>query len=318
MKAFMNLLKAEHLEHRAGQLWTPVVVAAILLVLVIFGMLHQGSMIINLAVEDSHVTIETVDDAQRAIRDQVGDEDAGPVMQALAFGTSYFPLVPILLIAIVASYFLLAGSMHNERVDRSVLFWKSMPVSDLKVTAAKFLSATFGTLLIAMAIGIALTLISLIIYALGGPLSSAPEWRAVAHPAVVGAMLLVLATFCVFYVLWAAPIYGWILLASAWAPRSPLLYVVIPPLALGIVEILLTKSGSLLWKEIGLRTSGGLLGLDISLEGTTYTVAELSRLLMSQIGMMAEGLLSLRLWVGLAIAALCIWAASEIRRRRIA
>jgi len=41
------------------------------------------------------------------------------------------------------------------------------------------------------------------------------------------------------HVLWGAPIYGWLLLVSAWARRAALLWAVLPPLAIGTLEKLL-------------------------------------------------------------------------------
>lgn len=318
MKAFLTLLKAEHLEHRGSQLWTPVIVGGLILVLMIAGILHQGSMLINLTMEDSGITIRTVDDAQRALRDEVGGERFSAVLQALAYGTNYFSIATLMIVAAVVSYFQMFGSMHNERADRSVLFWKSMPVSDLEVTLAKFVSATFGTILIAAVIGVIVALVSAVIYMIGGPLSDTPEWRTVIHPAVIASTLVFGFSLAVFYILWAAPVYGWILLASAWAPRSLLLYVAVPPMAIGILELLTMREGSWLWREIGSRVSGSMLNANIPLGDQVYSASELSGLLLAQAGRMAADILSPRLWLGLLLTALFIWGASEIRRRRIA
>lgn len=319
MKAFLTLLKSEHLEHRGGQLWTPVIVGGLILILLIAGMLHEGSMIINLAADNSEVTVRTVEDAHRALRDEVGEEKIGPVLQALAFGSSYFAFITLMIVAAVVSYFQMVGSMHNERADRSVLFWKSMPVSDLTVTLAKFVSATFGTILLAGAIGVVVSVVSIIVHSIGGPLVSAPEWRVVTSPAVIASTLVLGFSLAVFYVLWAAPVYGWILLASAWAPRSPLLYVAVPPVAFGILELLTTREGSQLWREIGSRVGGTMLRYDGTVGAVNHTAGSLARALMQPVGeMVTEAAASPRFWLGLLLTAVFVWGASEIRRRRIA
>lgn len=319
MKAFLSLLKSEHLEHRGGQFWTPVIVGGLIAILLIAGMLHEGSMIISLASDNSEVTIRTVEDAHRVLRDEIGAEKIGPVLQGLAFASSYFAIATLMIVAAVVSYFQMVGSMHNERADRSVLFWKSMPVSDLKVTLAKFVSATFGTILLAGLIGIVISAIGIIVHSLSGPLGSTPEWRVVINPAVIASTIALGFSLAVFYVLWAAPVYGWILLASAWAPRSPLLYVAIPPVAIGILELLTTREGSWLWGEIGSRVGGAMLRYDGSVGTAHHTVGSLSRALLQPISdMAAQAGGNPRFWLGLAVTALFIWGASEIRRRRIA
>jgi len=319
MKAFLSLLKSEHLEHRAGQLWTPVIVSAILLVLLLGGMLYEGSMLINVTLEDTNVDVRSVGDVLEAIRTDLGPEKAKPVLQAIAFSSTYIALLPVLLIAALASYFIMLSSMHSERADRSVLFWKSMPVSDLKVAVAKFLSSSLGTLLFAAAVGIATALITAICYAVAGSTATAtPEWQSAIHPAVIGSTALLAIATCLFYVLWAAPVYGWILLASAWAPRSPLLYTAIPPVAIGILEVLTTRSGSWLMREIGTRVSGSMLHIDLPLGNVLYSPSGLAGMLMNQIATMAASAASPRFWLGLVFTVLCIWGTSEIRRRRIA
>ncbi|HEY4547337.1 MAG TPA: hypothetical protein VIG90_13055 [Pedomonas sp.] len=319
MKAFLTLLKSEHLEHRGGQLWTPVILGGLIIILLIAGMLHEGSMIISLASDNSEVTIRTVEDAHRVLRDEIGEEKIGPVLQGLAFASSYFGIAILMIVAAVVSYFQMVGSMHNERADRSVLFWKSMPVSDIEVTLAKFVSATFGTILLAGVIGVAVSAIGIIVHSISGPLGSTPEWGVIIHPSVIASTLTLGFSLAVFYVLWAAPVYAWILLASAWAPRSPLLYVAVPPVAIGILELLTTREGSWLWREIGSRVSGSMLRYDGTVGNAHHTAGSLSRALMQPVSeMVVQAAASPRFWLGLVLAALFIWGASEIRRRRIA
>lgn len=319
MKAFLALLKSEHLEHRGGQLWTPLIVGGLIIILMIAGMLREGSMIISLAEDNAGITVRTVEDAHRVLREEVGDQKLGPVLQALSYITNYFAIAMLMMIAAIVSYFQMIGSLHNERADRSVLFWKSMPVSDLKVTIAKFTSATFGTILLAGVIGVAISLLGIALHAISGPLSSTPEWHTAAHPKVMAATIVFDFSAAVFYILWAAPVYGWILLASAWAPRSPLLYVAIPPVAIGVIELLTTREGSWLWREIGARIGGSELIVRNSIGHTVHDVDSMTTTLLSPIGQMAAtAAASPRFWLGLLLAALFIWGASEIRRRRVA
>ena len=319
MKAFLTLLKSEHLEHRGGQLWTPLIVGGLIIALLIAGMLQEGSMIISLTSDNSGITVRTVDDAHRALRDEVGAERIGPILQGLAFVSSYFAIPLLMIIAAIVSYFQIVGTLHNERVDRSVLFWKSMPVGDLKVTSAKFISATFGTILLAGLIGVGVAAIGMIIHSINGSIGSTPEWRIVTGPAVIAATLTLCFSLAAFYVLWAAPIYGWILLASAWAPRSPLLYVTVPPVAIGVLELLTTREGSWLWREISSRAFGSMLRFNGTVGTLNHTPDSLASAMLQPVrDIVTAASVSPRFWLGLLLTALFIWGASEIRRRRIA
>ncbi|MEX6725133.1 hypothetical protein [Parapedomonas caeni] len=316
MKAFVTLIRSEFIEHRGGQFWTPMVVGALLLLLVVVGTFLNGSAVISLEVNDSGgVQIRTVGDIYDAVRAEKGETKAAPILQAMAYGSAYFYLLPATLIALIVSFFMLLSSMNAERVDRSILFWKSMPVSDFKVVLAKFVAATFGTLLIAVTISIAVTLIAMALASVGGPFRASPEWQLVTSLPVLLGTFATLMTACVFYVGWAAPVYGWIMLASAWAPRSALLYVVIPPVALAIFEAL-TFHSDYLWQEIASRLGFESLGLGFALGEQVLERAALAELLQGQVGQMAASTISLRFVAGLAVAALFLWAASEVRRRR--
>ena len=52
-------------------------------------------------------------------------------------------------------FFYCLGSLYDERKDRSVLFWKSLPVSDRDTVLSKALSALVVAPTLAIAVGIA-------------------------------------------------------------------------------------------------------------------------------------------------------------------
>jgi len=70
----------------------------------------------------------------------------------------------------------------------------------------------------------------------GSGISVATYWEQVSP---FQASLLLLYHVMTVHVLWAAPIYGWLLFVSAWARRAALLWAVLPPLAIGTLEKLL-------------------------------------------------------------------------------
>ena len=140
----------------------------------------------------------------------------------------------LVLLAVTTNYLL--GSLFNDRKDRSILFWKSMPVSDWEQVAAKLLVA----LVAAPFIYIVASLLTQLITAL---LSMLLVWRLDMDPyeTILGNIdilpLLVspLAGWAVT-ALWIAPLYAWMMLASAGARRSPFMLAVAPILALVVLE----------------------------------------------------------------------------------
>lgn len=130
-------------------------------------------------------------------------------------------------------------TLQRERRDRSILFWKSLPVSDVTTVLTKasipFVVLPLICCAIAFATQFIMLLVSSAILAVSGR-SVAAYWDQVS---LFRASWLLLYHVMTVHVLWGAPIYGWLLLVSAWARRAALLWAVLPPLATGTLEKLL-------------------------------------------------------------------------------
>lgn len=135
---------------------------------------------------------------------------------------------------IVAAFYCL-GALYNERRDRSILFWKSMPVSDLTTVLAKaaipLVLLPVSVFLITVVAQILLMLIDTVALASGGSALAAlwSHWP-------LGRMTIGLAWTLIAFSLWYAPVWAWLLLVSAWARRAPFLWAMLPPLGLMLLE----------------------------------------------------------------------------------
>ena len=139
-------------------------------------------------------------------------------------------------VAFIVSIFYSMDALYGERRDRSILFWKSLPVSDLTTVLAKASIPLVVLPLLAFAITVVTESIMLLLSSvvlLAGGLSVATLWTTV-QPGQT--LLLLLYHLVTAHMLWFAPFYGWLLLVSAWARRTPFLWAVLPPLAIGIFE----------------------------------------------------------------------------------
>jgi ABC-2 type transport system permease protein len=204
-------------------------------------------------------------------------------------------------------------ALQSERRDRSILFWKSLPVSDLTTVLAKA-SVPFLLVLLSFAITVATQLIMLLLSTLvvwGSGMSAALLWRQLSLSHMWLMMLYHLVTV---HALWYAPIYGWLLLVSAWARRAAFLWATLPLLAIGFVEkIAFNTIHFAHW--LAYRFSGPEA---FNFSGSPGLSAETAGVPMNMITSVDPGKFfsTPGLWIGLAVAAAFLYAAARLRRYR--
>lgn len=207
----------------------------------------------------------------------------------------------------VVAVFYCLDALHGERRDRSILFWKSLPVSDLTTVLSKASIPLLILPLLTFAITVVLQLTMLLLSGLvlvASGLSVATLWT---HFSFFQMSLMLLYHLVAIHGLWYAPIYGWLLLVSAWARRAAFLWAALPLLAIGIFEKIAFNT-SHFGAMLGYRLSGGP-------EGAAFTAGGMSMDPLTQIHS-GQFLISPGLWIGLAIAAAFLAAAVRLRRYR--
>ena len=233
-----------------------------------------------------------------------------PLHQLKAIGEPYVVTGEVLTgVMLIVALFYCLGALFDERRDRSILFWKSLPVSDLTTVLSKAAIplAVMPALTLAAIVGaqaIILLVSTLILTA--ARVSPAIPWSAGDIFGEGVALVYGLVTLS----LWLAPVYGWLLLVSAWARRAPFLWAVFPPLAVCLVEHLAFKSNLCTGALIDRLT-----GVDDHAFVTASPVADTALVGLARIDL-ARFLASPGLWGGLLIAAACLAACVWLRRRR--
>jgi ABC-2 type transport system permease protein len=228
-------------------------------------------------------------------------EGAGELL-AIPYGVAAFA---ILATATIVGVFYCVGALHNERRDRSLLFWKSLPVSDVTTVLAKAAVPTAVMPVIAFAVTIALQLVLLLLGSVvlaGHGVSPAPLWVVIPWPR----MTLCLAYGLVAFSLWYAPIYAWFLLVSGWAKRVTFIWAVLPPIGLCILEKIALDTW-FLGDLLGRRLGGALEAAFSRSSGDADTNLQID---------LGGFLASADLWGGLVVAAAFLAAAVWQRRRR--
>jgi ABC-2 type transport system permease protein len=230
-----------------------------------------------------------------------------PARQRVLFALPYIIAeAAIVTTASIVAFFYCLGALHNERRERSILFWKSLPVSDLTTVLAKVSIpllvlpvVVFPIIVVTQIIMRALSLAFLGLHGLSTTLLTTqvplfPMWIVTLY------VLIVL-------VLWYAPIWAWLLLVSGWSRRMAFLWAVLPPLALCVIEAIAFNTsyfGSLLMN----RLAGGIdESVDGVAKGRMFNVAQLDPV---------KFVSSPGLWIGLVVAAAFLATAVWLRRYR--
>jgi ABC-2 type transport system permease protein len=131
--------------------------------------------------------------------------------------------------------FYLLDCLYAERKDRSILFWKSLPVSDTRIVGSKLLTATVAVPAVTLAVFVAVSVCMYVITGLTVQFAGSSHVLG-SGPAALVEVTLAHAYALAVQTLWYLPIFGWLLLVSAWSRRAVLLWAVLPPVAINVIE----------------------------------------------------------------------------------
>ena len=208
-------------------------------------------------------------------------------------------------IALVVGIFYSLDTLYGERRDRSILFWKSMPVSDLTTVLSKLAIPLVIIPVLSFAIALVTQFIMLLLAStvlLGSGANIGALWT---QQSFLRFSLELFYHMLTVHGLWYAPLYAWLLLVSATAPRAPFVWAVLPPFLIWAVE------------RMAFQTSYFLDLMKVRLMGppdpemTMAGKADFMSTLIPHHFFDQPGL-----WIGLAVAAVFIAATIQIRRYR--
>jgi ABC-2 type transport system permease protein len=299
MNNLLVLIRREYWENRS--LWiAPLVIAGIILVSAAFGGIHTGDDGFSFGTSDGPSDSE--------IRDILGSLDKRQMIYGVTIST--FTVFQLVVLGIVVFFYLL-DSLLGERQDRSILFWKSLPISDAQVVGSKLLTALVTAPVYVLLVSAATQLLFGVIWWLrmrGSPLGEVlmPFDAGVWLQVQAGSWMLALAA-----ILWYLPIAGYLLLVSVWARKRAFLWAVLPPVAILLAEGLLRQSHH--FGEFLVRRLGGVFQIigegDHHYESGAPSLADMA-------GRIGAVLTHWETWAGLVVAAAFIVATIRIRRYR--
>ena len=268
-------LRRELWENRSIYL-APVIVAAVIL----FGTLIAGVVVISTGGGKAHLQ---------------ADKLAQPynIAALMLMGTTF-----------IVAFFYCLDALHGERRDRSVLFWKSLPVSDRTTVLSKAVIPIVLLPLLTFIITIATQMIMLLLETVFLTIAGRGATALWALPWVQMTLMLLYHLVAV-HGLYYAPIFGWLLFVSAWSRRAPFLWAVLPLFAIGFMERIVFNTSHFA-AILASRMSGG----------ESPNQAAMGNGMM--LGPFAPGefLMKPGLWIGLAIMVAFLFAAMRLRRVR--
>ena len=245
----------------------------------------------------------------------VGDAERRAVLTAALSGVTVIFTITMWILSI----FYCLDSLYAERKDKSILFWRSLPVTDTETVVSKLLVAavvipvvTFGAVIVTHLVNLIVT--SIWVSAEGGSPGHL-LWD-------FGALFDNWAATLIFLLavpMWLSPFIGWFLFVSAFTKRTPLLFAFLPVFVLPMLERLIFGS-SLLADAIFVRTGNmPLFGNGVDIDAIfEHDHVQLTNDMVSVLGIIDLGKFfsSPSLWAGLIVCALLTTAAVYVRRYR--
>lgn len=226
MKTFYWMVKREFWEHKGGFFWAPVITGIVFLVLNTMGIavgevFGRSSKWGGFKFDQMH--FQGGMDAEQL-------RNAGAAVDIMLYAVAGI----VLAVTAIVIFFYCLGALYDDRRDRSILFWKSLPLSDTSTVLSKVASAALVAPVISIVVGVVVGLCLAMVLAVVGSLHGLGIWRLLieAHPIQVVLKLVLLMPL---YAIWALPTIGWLLLCSAWARGKPFLWAIALPLGAGVI-----------------------------------------------------------------------------------
>ena len=313
------LLRREFWEHKGGFFWAPIFTGAIFL-----GLVLMAITIGEVTIDRTKIHVASLNLGQLTSQYMTPE-----IAEHIATGTQASVYMVAALFGIVSFFvlfFYCLGALYDERRDRSVLFWKSLPLSDRSTVLSKALTALVVvpviSTLAAIATGIAfLVMISLYVSFYGiNPLPLL--WS---NTAVLKAAWTLIAVLPV-QLLWALPTVGWLLLCSSWAKSKPFLWALAIPVGAGIVvswfdlmKSVMTLPDTWFWENVVARMLFSIAP-GAWLDATNLDKMRINDpedlLQFADLSTIYGTLLAPEMWIGAAAGIAMIVAAVYYRRKR--
>ncbi len=233
MNTMKWLLRREFWEHKGGFVWAPLI-AAVIMVVLVAGVVGYG--VGTDKFQNDSITVRV--DGQEVHRTQMAVLATGHTRTEMASvaANNYIAVgAPIFIVLPVVAFFYCLAALYDDRRDRSILFWKSLPISDTTTVLSKLLTALVLAPVITVGIASAAAFLILLIAGIAVSAQGVNLFAPVLSNVNLYLSPVYLLAMIPVYVLWALPTAGWLLLVSSWAKSKVFLWAVGVPLFLAVL-----------------------------------------------------------------------------------
>ena len=214
---FLALLKREMIEHRNLFIMAPAILAGLILLFSVWAMTQMGQDLKSVGIEYMALLFESFSPLEMA-----------PIFMFLA--------IPFVGVFYFCAIIYLMNSLYQDRQELSILLWQSMPVSNLNTVLSKLATIGIVAPLFYIATMFVLYVVAMLWLTILG-------WSYDIEVAGLGYMFLAAVASLVFVylsiittTLWLLPTIGWVILFSAFAKRTPIMWAIGVFILVGFLE----------------------------------------------------------------------------------
>ncbi|MRX28522.1 hypothetical protein [Kangiella sp. HZ709] len=317
MNTFLTLLKREYWEHKTGFQWVPVGISALVLFTSLLLVIFFTNDTVKVSIGATNPT-----DLLGLWEATASEGDKNLAMTAWY----YMNIFNLAIVMAFVGYFYCLGALYDDRKDKSILFWKSLPISDTQTVLSKVVSVTVVLPLVIWVISMVTNLGMMLIGLLFAAMSNGDIAGLVFSPSAIFMASSYQLMANVMAVLWISPFIGYLLFISSATKRVPFLVSWLPIIVVLIVESIAFRSAHFLgwignqFTGIGKAYSTPMAMMSQVEEGGVSELVEvLGRVgweFDSGWGSYPNQLMDPNLWFGLIVGAVFIVGAIYIRRYR--
>jgi ABC-2 type transport system permease protein len=237
--------------------------------------------------------------------------------------------LPLLFSMLILTTFYSLDCLYAERKDRSILFWRSIPVTDSETVTSKLITALVVIPIVAFLLILITHLMVLLIASVWVSIRGADAWYLIWSAAPLLDSWMVTFITMLAMPLWLSPFISWFLFVSAFTKRSPFLTAFMPLILLPMIEKILLPSSYLATALANRFTKFPLFSFDVNDMPEPVRVAWESGDFLRIVKAIAESGLSLLsfvdlkaffgspgLWAGIIVCGLLTTTAIYLRRYR--
>ena len=207
-------------------------------------------------------------------------------------------------------------SLYSERKDKSILFWRSLPITDAETVISKVLTLFIAIPVAALAGAFLTHLASMTISSLWIMVEGGNAMHLIWRPAPLGDAWLSSVIIAFATSIWLSPFFGWFLFVSAYTRRMPLLMGFLPLIVAPLLEIALLPT-DFLWSAIRQRFSEmPLKGVTLEnvFDGDDWPNIDAADVSIIQLLDVGRFITSPSVWIGVVVCGLFVTAAIYVRR----